>query len=134
MPEIKIVISSKDGKSYQTAVDETVLIGRKIGEKVKDLPVLAGYELQITGGSDNCGFAMRKDIEGIARRKILTNDSTGVRVKGKGQRVRKTVAGNTINNKTSQVNMKVIAEGSKKLDELFKKEEAPKAEEPKENK
>lgn len=131
MAEIKIVISAKDGKSYQTAVDETILIGRKIGEKVKDLPALAGYELQITGGSDNCGFAMRRDVEGIGRRKILTNNTIGVKVKGKGQRLRKSVAGNTVNNKTSQVNMKVLAEGSKKLAELFKKEgeEAPKAEE-----
>lgn len=122
MVEIKVVINSKDGKSYQTSIDGGILIGRKLGEKVNNLPELAGYELEITGGSDNCGFAMRKDIEGIGRKKILTTSTKGVYIKEKGKRIRKTVAGNTINDSTAQVNMKVIKEGSKKLEELFKKE------------
>jgi len=44
-------------------------------------------------------------------------------IKGRGQKDKKTVAGNTIYEGTAQVNMKVSKEGKEKLEDLFKVEE-----------
>ena len=52
---------------------------------------------------------------------VLLTKGPGIHIKGKGKRVRKTVRGNTISASIVQVNLKVIKEGSKKLDELFEK-------------
>ena len=71
----KIVLSDpKTRKAYQKEVDESAsgLMGKKLGENlVGDFLNLTGYEIQITGGSDKEGFPMRRDLEGIGRKKIL---------------------------------------------------------------
>lgn len=132
MAEFKIVISDK-GKSMQKEVKEETasqFIGKKIGDKITgDSFELAGYEFEITGGSDYCGFPMRKDISGTKRKRILSTGGVGLKVKKKGMRKRKTIAGNTIYENTAQVNLKVTKSGSAPLFE--KTEEAP-AEEKKE--
>lgn len=113
--EIKLVISEK-GKSYVAKSDD-VLVGRKIGDKIKgDLVGAKEYELEITGGSDSAGFPMDKSVEGSGRRRIL------ITVKN-GNKVRVTVRGNTISNDTAQVNLKVLKSGKDSLDKLFPKEE-----------
>lgn len=126
MSEIKVVIGDKSGKSYQKVVENSdVLVGRKLGESIKgDLIGLSGYEFTITGGSDYCGFPMRKEIKGSRRARILAHSGVGIKVKDKGIFIRKTVAGDTIWDKTNQVNLKVVKEGSKKLDEIFTKKES----------
>jgi small subunit ribosomal protein S6e len=54
--------------------DLKALNGLKIGQTFKgEIIDYPGYEFQITGGSDNAGFAMRKDINNNARAKILAN-------------------------------------------------------------
>ena len=121
MAEFKLVISDpKKGKSYQKEVKEkeaSSLVGLKIGSKVSgDKIELAGYEFEISGGSDNCGFPMRKDLEGTARKKILIVGGVGLHSKRKGMKKRKTVAGNTISNSTSQINMKILKYGKAKLE------------------
>lgn len=132
--DIKLTISdSKTGKSYKRELkgqDSKVLIGKKIGDIVKgDNIGFSGYEFQITGGSDDCGFPMRRDVEGITRRKIYSVKSKGIRIAEKGIKLRKTVAGNTIGVKTSQVNMKIAKEGKEKFAEEKKEgEEKPKEE------
>jgi small subunit ribosomal protein S6e len=131
MVDFKVVISTKDGKSVQREVKEpesAVFLGKKIGEVIKGEPInLLGYELQITGGSDYCGFPMRKDVPGTGRKRILAVSGVGLRKKGKGQRQRKTVCGNTIHAKISQINLKVVKEGKEKLGgEPEKKEEKSK--------
>lgn len=131
--DIKLTISdSKTGKSYKKDLkgqDSKFLIGKKIGDIVTgDNIGFAGYELQITGGSDDCGFPMRRDVEGITKKKIYSTKGKGIRILEKGTKVRKTVAGNTIGIKTSQVNMKIIKEGKEKFAEEGK-EEAQKKEE-----
>lgn len=138
--DIKLTISdSKTGKSYKRELkgqDSKVLIGKKIGDIVKgDNIGFSGYEFQLTGGSDDCGFPMRRDVEGITRRKIYTVKSKGIRIGEKGIKVRKTVAGNTIGVKTSQVNLKIVKEGKEKFAEEKKEgEEAAKEEKPAEAK
>lgn len=121
MAEFKLVISDpKKGKSYQKEVKEkeaSSLVGLKIGSKVSgDKIELAGYEFEISGGSDNCGFPMRKDLEGTARKKILIVGGVGLHSKRKGMKKRKTVAGNTISNSTSQINMKILKYGKAELE------------------
>jgi small subunit ribosomal protein S6e len=130
--EIKLVISNtKTGKSHQRIVkdaDAKRFVGMKIGDSVKGEAInLAGYEFQITGGSDFAGFPMRRDIPGILRKKILAVSGVGLRKAGKGLKQRKTVAGNTVHEKTSQINLKILKEGKMPLGE----EKAEGAEEPK---
>ena len=48
-------------------------IGKRIGIVIKgELIGFPGYEFEVTGGSDYCGFPMRRDVQGIARKKVLT--------------------------------------------------------------
>jgi len=134
MVEFKLVIADpKVGKCAQIAVtgsNAESLIGKKIGDTMKgesfDMP---GYELEITGGADYCGFPMRKDLDGPIRKRIMITEGVGVRNTRKGIRIRKTVCGNTIHEKITQVSMKVLKYGKKPLIE-----ETPKADETKEEK
>ena len=138
MAEFKLVIGDpKTGKSTQIVVSEDnadKLNGKKLGDKIKgetlDFP---GYEFEITGGADYCGFPMRKDIEGPVRKKVLLVSGVGIRNKEKGIRKRKTVCGNTIHDNITQISMKILKYGKKPLvvAEAPAKEEKP-AEQPKE--
>jgi small subunit ribosomal protein S6e len=154
MAEFKLVLSDpKTGKSIQREAKDMSaksLIGKKIGDAVKgesfDLP---GYEFVITGGSDFAGFPMRHDVLGAARKRITAVKGIGVnnkirkpnpKKKGwrkmEGMRQKKTVAGNTIYEKTAQVNMKVTKKGREPLfgEEPAKAEAKPEAAEKKEEK
>jgi small subunit ribosomal protein S6e len=132
MAQFKIVLSTKDGKSYQREVSENeadYFMGKAIGETVSgDNFGLLGYECVITGGSDNAGFPMRKDVTGTGRKKILAVSGIGVKKKRHGQRQRKTVSGNTISLITAQINLKVVKEGKEKLgkEEAVSTEDTPK--------
>jgi small subunit ribosomal protein S6e len=106
MAKIKLVIGDKSGKTKQVEVEEgnaKSLIGMKLGDTFKGETVdMTGYEFEITGGSDASGFPMRKDVEGSAKKKILIVGGVGSKPKRSGQRTRKMVAGNTVNEKTGQ--------------------------------
>ena len=133
--DVKVNIGDpKTKKCVQKEIKDTnVFLGKKLGEKIEgDNFGFAGYEFEITGGSDDCGFPMRQDADGIGRRRILAVEGIGMKKWGKGVRQRKTVAGNTVHDKTSQINLKVIKSGKEPLFEE-KKEEA-KAEEKTEKK
>ena len=113
----KLVISdSKSGLSVQKEVDDKStknFIGFKIGDTVKgELIDLHGYEFLLTGGSDYCGFPMRRDVTGVGRKKILAYQGVGVKKDRKGILQRKTVCGNTVHAKTAQINMKVVKHGT----------------------
>ncbi len=135
MAEFKLVIGDpKTGKSYQIVVTEDnaqPFIGKKIGDKVKgELFDYKGYEFEITGGADYCGFPMRRDVEGPVRKKILISEGVGTRNKRKGIRLRRTVCGNTIHERITQISMKILKLGKKSLGEEPEAEEEK--EEPKE--
>ncbi|RMF05823.1 30S ribosomal protein S6e [Candidatus Woesearchaeota archaeon] len=121
MVEFKLVISDpKTGKTVQRVLSEEqsdALIGMSIGDNFKgDLVGLAGYEFVITGGSDYCGFPMRKDVPGTLRKKIYAVGGVGInKTKGKGIRTRKRVAPATIHAKTAQVNVKIVKKGKEDL-------------------
>ena len=138
MAVFKFVIN--DGKkSYQVEKDQkdAPVLGKKIGETLDGHFLgLDGYELQLTGGSDKDGFPMRNDIEGQMRRRFLITKGIGFSGKKKekkgiykikGVKRRKMLRGNMINDDISQINCKVVKQGSKPLEEVFpstKKEEA----------
>jgi len=134
----KINISDSKGKSWKIETESESLSGKFVGEKIdgKEIsPDLEGYKLEITGGSDTAGFPLARDVEGIGLRKVLLTKGWGMRLnKPKGLRLRKTVRGKVISSAVVQINMKVIEEGSRKLDAVFpaqnkeKPKETPKAE------
>ena len=127
--EMKLNIGDPKSKRTVTVTvsveNAKALFGKKLGDKFRgELVEKPGYEFEITGGSDNAGFPMRRDVVGSGRRRILATYSTGQRQTKKGVRVRKTVAGNTVSEFTSQLNVKVAKHGAQPLVE-------PKAEEAK---
>jgi len=131
MVEFKVVVNdTKKGKSHQVQVSghhANSLIGKKIGDEVDGIFIsLPGYKLQITGGTDKDGFAMRKDFPGMGRRRLLLSKSQGFKPKEKGIRRKKSVRGNTINQDIVQINMSVAKYSSRPIDQLLsvsKKEE-----------
>jgi len=131
--DVKINIGDpKTKKCVQKEIKDTnVFLGKKLGEKIEgDSFGFAGYEFEITGGSDDSGFPMRRDVEGIGRKRILAVSGIGMKKSANGVRQRKTMAGNTVHEKTSQINMKVIKAGKEPLFEE-KAEEKPAEEEAK---
>ena len=119
MVSFKLVFGLKGGRCVQKEVAEPAaktLIGKQIGDTIQgDTLGFAGYELLITGGSDYCGFPMRKDVPGFARKKILAVKGIGIKKKAQGIRQKKTVCGNTIHPKIAQINVKVVKEGTEPL-------------------
>jgi small subunit ribosomal protein S6e len=135
MAIFKFVIGNK-GKTYQIEKDQSeckFLIGKRIGFRFAgDVIGLPGYELEVTGGTDQDGFPMRKDLPGTGRKKLLIDKKSGFhekkRIKKKmkkirGLRIRKTFRGNTISTDIVQINCKVIRQGEKPLEELIGKKE-----------
>ena len=118
--EFKVNIGDpKSGTTVQKVVSgdhAQALLKKKIGEKISgDAIGFPGYEFEITGGSDYCGFPMRRDVRGSARKKVLIVSGVGIRKNVRGRKIRKTVAGNTVYSKTAQINLKVLKQGEKAL-------------------
>ena len=121
MAIFKFVISDKK-HSGQVEKDQKdcPIMGKRIGEAFSgDFLGLDGYELQITGGSDKDGFPMRKDIEGVMRKRFITTKGIGFRDDKEGLRKRRMLRGNSIGEDISQVNCKVVKQGAKTLEELM---------------
>ncbi|MFC1682165.1 S6e family ribosomal protein [Nanoarchaeota archaeon] len=131
----KINISEKSGKTYKLEADSESFIDKELKDKIKGVdvsPDLEGYEFEITGASDKSGFTAMEDVEGVGRKKVLLSYGKGMkkrpkhegkkkrsRNKPKGLRLRKTVRGKIISDEIVQINMKILKEGSKKLEEVF---------------
>ena len=122
MAEIKLCIGTKEGKTLQKTITEQQakpFMGLNIGESVKgevfDAPE---YEFLITGGSDYCGFPMRRGILGV-RKRITILGGVGFSGLEKGIKKRKTVCGHKINEHVAQINLKVAKEGTKPLSEAL---------------
>ena len=131
MVEFKVVIGTKDGKSYQKELKDAeadALHDKLLGETVSgDALGFAGYEFLITGGSDKCGFPMRKGIQ-KPRQKIMIGNSVGYSGKQRSTKKnknrkqsgivkRRTVCGERITKIIRQVNLKVTKQGSAPLGE-----------------
>jgi len=128
----KINVSHK-GRTFKAEADNESFIRMKIGDKINGDLVSAeldGYSLEITGTSDIAGFpGIKGQIGGQLRRVLLTKDDLGMRqTRPQGLRLKKSIRGEEISEKTSQINMKVLKEGKKKFDEVCPakvKEEKP---------
>jgi small subunit ribosomal protein S6e len=133
------------GKSYSLKIsgnNHAQLLGKKIGDTVDGIFVgegeqtLSGYKLQITGGSDKTGTPLRRDLEGGSRQAVLVTRSVGFkghnlvfktkggekkrfRYKPDGLRKRRYFRGNTVNQDTRQINLKVIDSGNKSLADIL---------------
>ena len=117
----KLNISEK-GKAWKLEISEESLSGKSVGDKFKGeeiKPELSGYELEITGGSDNAGLPLKADVDGIALQHVLLTKGWGMRDNTEGMRRRKTVRGKTISPAVSQINIKVVKAGAKSLAEVF---------------
>ncbi|MFH1823155.1 MAG: S6e family ribosomal protein [archaeon] len=142
----KLDIGNK-GKTYHLETTSEDFLNQKIGDKVsgkaiKENKDFEDYEFEITGGSHDAGFPMIKGTEGQGLKKVLISFGPGMKKRPKregkkkrsnytpkGLKLRKTIHADIITEKITQINLKVIKEGAKKLEDIFKKEE-PKEEKP----
>ncbi|MBS3113039.1 30S ribosomal protein S6e [Candidatus Woesearchaeota archaeon] len=144
MAEFKLVISGKEGKTLQKEIKESeadVFIGLKIGDRVEGANLgFEGYEFEIRGGSDYCGFPMRKGLSGTLRKSLLMGKGVGCLGKERklrkktlqrnrgGFRRKKTVCSEVIHEKISQINLKILKTGKSSIFEVPATEEAPASE------
>src|SRR3989338_3659485 len=136
----KLNMSEKSGKTYRLETESEALLEKSIGDKIEGKEIssdLAGYEFEITGASDNAGFPAFKEVEGIGLGKLILTygkgmhkKPRGVKKKGgkkpEGLRLRKTVRGKIISPAIIQINLKILKQGSKKLNEIFPDQNQPK--------
>jgi len=125
MAEFKLVLSGKDGKGTQKVVKEqeaASFLKKRLGDKFNGSEIgMEGYEFEITGGSDKCGFPMRKGI--LQTRQKIKIKGKGVGFCGKdrnnktqkGLMKKRTVCGERIGSSIVQINLKVLKEGTAKL-------------------
>lgn len=128
MADFRVVVSdSKSKLAYQVAVTGPAankLIGKNIGDVVSgDITGMAGYTLKVTGGTDKDGFAMRGDLPGTARRKILVAGGVGYVPEADGVKKRKAMRGREISSDVSQINTVIVEYGQKPMSEIFVKKE-----------
>jgi small subunit ribosomal protein S6e len=103
------------------------LVGRRIGEVIDGTVAdLAGYRLQLTGGTDKDGIPMRPDVHGGVKARVVLSGGVGYKPRNKGERKRVVVRGNTVTTETTFLNFKIVEKpkGQKK------KKAEPKPEEP----
>jgi len=131
----KINLSTKDGKTFKIEAEANALVDKQLGDKIDGKlvsPDLEAYELQITGASDKSGFTAHEKVEGMGKKKLLLSYEKAMHKRPKhegktkrsnknpkGLRLRKTVRGKTISSEISQINLKVLKQGNKKLTEIF---------------
>jgi len=121
-------VSDQKGKSISRELkdnDANVLLGLQVGQETDASILGLQGKIKITGGSDKSGVAMRGDVAGIPRKRVLLSKGVGLQDVKKGLRKRKLVRGNIISEEIYQINCKYDG----KID-LEPKTEAPK-EEPK---
>lgn len=131
----KFNIGTKSGKTFKLETEAQGLVDKSVKSVVKGeeiSPDLLGYEFEIAGASDSSGFTLMEDVEGVGLKKIILGYGKGMhkraRREGKkkrpnfrpdGLRLRKTVRGKLISNAVVQINLKILKEGSKKLEAVF---------------
>ncbi|MDO9539240.1 MAG: 30S ribosomal protein S6e [Methanocalculus sp.] len=124
MVDFKIVVSDpRTGRSYNTVASggaAGAFIGKSISMQIDGGVIgLAGYRVEITGGSDKTGTPARKGVPGSARRHLLLGGGIGFNPTKRGERRRKTVRGSELTSDYVQVNVKVVEYGTTPLDEIF---------------
>lgn len=131
---MQAVIGTPAGDTFQIELDETqesALVGKRIGDEVEGSVLgLSGYTLEIRGGSDQDGFPMKPSVTGTGRKRILLTKESGGKDLEKGERVRKSVRGNTVSEAIEQLNLAVVEAGDEDVETLlFGSDEDAEAEE-----
>ncbi|MDD1714076.1 MAG: 30S ribosomal protein S6e [Methanoregulaceae archaeon] len=126
MVELKVVLSDqKTGRAYNISVSggpAGTLVGKRIGEELDAGPFgLAGYRMEITGGSDRNGTPAKRNLPAAGRRNLLLSKGTGFKPVREGQRRRKSIRGNEITSDFVQINARVTAYGERPLADIFAK-------------
>ncbi|MDY6771225.1 MAG: 30S ribosomal protein S6e [Candidatus Nanohaloarchaea archaeon] len=120
---MQLVVGTTDGTTTSFELDdsqEQTVQGLSVGDTFDGSAVgLDGYTLEITGGSDEDGFPMKRQLQGTGRKRILVEEGTGVRDLEDGERQRKSLRGNTVADDIAQLNCTVVEEGDKSIDELL---------------
>ncbi len=127
MAEFTVAVSDPEsGETHQIEVadqDANRFAGREIGEAVDGTAVgLDGYELEITGGSDDAGRPMRRDVSGTDLTELLLEGGTGYNPAREGERKRVTVRGREVSDATRQINTTIIERGDEAVDALLDEE------------
>lgn len=108
------------------------LVGLRIGESIDGTVAdLAGYRIQLTGGTDKDGIPMRPDVHGGVKARVVLSGGVGFKPKNKGERKRVVVRGNTVTAETTFLNFKIVEKpkGQKKKAEPKPEEPAEEAQE-----
>ncbi len=144
----KINIGTKSGKTFKLETESGELIEKELGQKIlgnEVSPNLEGYEFEITGTSDKAGFTSLGSVPGTGLKGVLLSYEKGMKKRSKregkkkrssytpkGLRLRKTVRGKVISPNIVQINLKILKEGKKHLEEIFPEQNKPKEETKKE--
>ena len=149
----KINIGTKSGKTYKLETEAKSLEGKELHQKISgkeldlnpELKALEDYEFEIAGASDKAGFTALESVPGTGLKGVLLSYEKGMKKRSKregkkkrssynpkGLRLRKTVRGKVISPNIVQINLKIIKEGKKPLEEIFPEQNQPKTEEKKE--
>ena len=120
--------AKKVGQKEISESDSVALMGKHIGDGINGNDIgFAGYEFIITGGSDYCGFPMRKGVMGTRRKAILVSKSVGYKGKLRklrkankprqkfGIRRRKSVCPDLITESITQINAKITKYGPEEI-------------------
>lgn len=114
----------KTKKTYTVKTEDLVYVNKKLGNVVSLSVLNVNGKGKITGGSTKTGATMAPFVEGAIPKRVLLSDGLGFKTKRKGEKRRKTVFGNTINDKIEQINIKITElDSSVKLDDLFPKKQ-----------
>jgi small subunit ribosomal protein S6e len=113
MAEFQVVVSDPEtGDSYQVEVDgqdANRFLGRSLGDEVDGGAVgLSGFTLELTGGSDEAGRPMRKEVSGAGLSEVLLEGGVGFKPSRDGERRRVTVRGREVSDEVVQLNVKVV--------------------------
>ena len=136
MNEMPVLIISdpETGTSQKVELEDArmaPIMGRRIGEIIDGTVAdLAGYKIQLTGGTDKDGIPMRPDVHGGVKARVVLSGGVGYKPKNKGERKRVVVRGNTVSVDTTFLNFKIVEKpkGRKKKAKEPKPEPKPEPE------
>lgn len=131
---VLIISDPETGTSQKVELEDArmaPIMGRRIGEIIDGTVAdLAGYKIQLTGGTDKDGIPMRPDVHGGVKARIVLSGGVGYKPKNKGERKRVVVRGNTVSADTTFLNFKIVEKpkGRKKKAKEPKPEPKPEPE------
>ena len=131
---VLIISDPETGTSQKVELEDArmaPIMGRRIGEVIDGTVAdLAGYKIQLTGGTDKDGIPMRPDVHGGVKARIVLSGGVGYKPKNKGERKRVVVRGNTVSVDTTFLNFKIVEKpkGRKKKAKEPKPEPKPEPE------